>query len=454
MAGRIAAQKRNASNARLITAWALSISCTESRFTRHDAFLQPKLSQTLIVRDMSSLARLLTIGLLLTALAAPPSGPALELGAERLGMRDAGLPWLQQPATEPLWRGADSPEAAEEQPGARALARLLRANVASSPLEYRLLSDAADGRLDQWTLIPAALVAGGVDTEAVLARYARRCQTWTAAARAAIDPQDAPRRRAAALLDWMHGQIMPRGYQIDATELTTVIDRGQFNCVSATVLFLSLAAETGLRSTAIELPTHAYCRVTAPDETFDVEPTCRRWFDVIDDPEARAAVERRIAGAHNAEWADARNISPAQLLAVIYYNRGVDLIRRGDDAGAIEVNLRALMLDPDSATARGNLWVAVNNCALGYCRDQRFADAADLIGLARQAVPEHAALRANELYVYQQWSASLSDQQRLNEALAVLEEGLARQPGNPVLLARQEEMQQQLKTGRILSTEY
>jgi len=403
---------------------------------------------------MKAIPRLLTFGLLLAALSRPGTVCALELGAQRLEIREAGLQKLQHAAAEPAWGGADPLETNDDRAVAGELAKLLRVSAASSALEARLLADAADGRLDQWTLIPAALVAGGVDDEAALARYTQRCQTWSATVRAAVGTRDAARQRAAALLDWMHGQAMPQGYQIDATELTTVVDRGEFNCVSATVLFISLAADVGLSASAIELPTHAYCRVTSPDETFDVEPTCRRWFEVIDDPAARATVARRIAGAAATGSAAARVVSPVQLLAVIYYNRGVDLIRHGNDAAAIEANLRALALDPYSATARGNLWVAVNNCALGHCRDQRFAEAADLIGRARQAVPEHAALRANELYVFQQWSADLLNQQRLDEALAVLEQGLSRQPGNPVLLSRQEEIRQRLKGLSVLNTQY
>ncbi|MDZ7617256.1 MAG: hypothetical protein U1E05_09640, partial [Patescibacteria group bacterium] len=43
-----------------------------------------------------------------------------------------------------------------------------------TPLEQRLFSDAADGRLDEFTLLAAALVASGADSTEVLARYQER----------------------------------------------------------------------------------------------------------------------------------------------------------------------------------------------------------------------------------------------------------------------------------------
>ena len=388
------------------------------------------------------MTRHLVIWLLVGALAAPSAAAhGMELGTDSLGNREIGL--------EPL-----RPRQSGGQDDVSELARLLGAELAASPLETRLLDDAADGRLDEWSLPDAALVAGGVRDAATLTRYADQLRRWGAEARALNRPTDSARQRAAALLELMHARFMRHGYEIDATELTTLLDQGQFNCVSATVLFIALSTEAGLKVSAVELPTHAFCRVTADNETFDVEPTCRRWFEVIDDPEARAAVARRISGAAGDGSAVPRAVSQSQLLAVIYYNRGVDLIRRGDDGAAIGANLRAMSLDPQSATARGNLWVAVNNAAVGHCRDQRFAESAALIARARQVVPKHAALSANELYVYQQWAADLCRQQRFAEALNVLDAGLAKQPGNLVLSSRREEVQRRIKEGSVQSTGY
>ena len=403
--------------------------------------------------------RPLTFGLLLLAIASPRATvSALELGTDRLGIRETGLESPGSASLEPLnsasslrpaWHAVSNVTSGlDERDVVASLASLLNVPWATSSLESRLLDDATEGRLDQWALVEAALVAGGVKDVVDLNRYSAQMKQWSVAALAADRPREATRKRAANVLELMHARIMPRGYQIDATDLTAVLDHGQFNCVSATVLFMAISAELGLHVTAIELPTHAFCRVTAGDETFDVEPTCRRWFDVIDDPQARAAVSRRIAGPSGDGAAAPRTVSSAQLLAVIYYNRGVDLIRRGDDTGAIVANLRAMSLDPQSATARGNLWVAVNNSALGQCRDQRFSAAAGLISRARQAVPHHAALKANELYIYQQWSAELCRQNRLTEAMAVLDAGLARQPESEILAARRIEIQKSMDSGR------
>ena len=87
------------------------------------------------------------------------------------------------------------------------------------------------------------------------------------------------------------------------------------------------------------------------------KPPARSWFQ----PERtihgsrRAAVTQTIGAAAAADRSKAREVSPIQMAAMIYYNRGVDLLSEKRFAEAARANAKALRLDPQNATARGNL---------------------------------------------------------------------------------------------------
>ena len=172
------------------------------------------------------------------------------------------------------------------------------------------------------------------------------------------------------------------GYDLAATDLRVVLDEGRFNCVSATVLFNYFGGDLGLKCRGLEMPSHAMSRVLLPDGAIDVETTCPGWFHLADAPRQQEAAASSTIGA--AAWADrskAREVSPIQLAAIIYYNRGVDLLAEKRFAEAAAANAKSLRLDPNNRTARGNLLATINNWSIhlgdsgALCRGGRFAAA-------------------------------------------------------------------------------
>ncbi len=298
-----------------------------------------------------------------------------------------------------------------------------------APLEARMLVDAADGGFRQFSLIDAALVASGVNREAALDEYRQKYAAWSAEARSVVDRETAPLDRARALFQFMHREILTRGYDSQATDLTCPLADGKFNCASATVLFAALAGDCGLTVHPIERPRHAMCWLTVGDERFDIETTCPNWFDLTPAMRQQAALARDAAVDRPAAR---REIGPAALVAVIYYNRGVDLLNEKRFAEAVSVNARALRLDPENETAAGNLLASINNWALALGADGRFDDAIALLNCGLAAAPHHEPFHTNLRHVYRTWIQSLATAARQREALAVLAEARAADPGSPI----------------------
>lgn len=306
--------------------------------------------------------------------------------------------------------------------------------VTLSPLEERLFADAADGRLDEHTLLTAALVAGGATDPAAIERYQRHVDVLVAHLRQSAAVAGSPRQRAAAVFEFMHARILRGGYQIDATVLSTVLDEGRFNCVSASVLFCYLAGQFGLDARGLELPGHAMSRLHFGSDTLDIETTCPRWFRLTGDLRRQAELAAKAAGTGlSAASPDAkcREVSGVALVATIYYNRGVDLLREKRFAEAAQANAKALWLDPTSATARGNLLATLNNWAIDEGTSGRYNEAAGLLrsGLALQS--DFRPFHVNFIHVHRQWSQQLCRQGRFEESCAVLRSAQQDLAGEP-----------------------
>ena len=273
-----------------------------------------------------------------------------------------------------------------------------KSDLAGSPLEARLLADAADGRWDDHTLFTAAQIASGVTAEAELlaarldfARLVRDLQAKLSSSNSAED-------RAAEVLAFLHQELLWGGYDLDATALPQACASGRFNCVSATVLFNCLAAEVELPVGVLRLPQHTCSALLDDQRCMRIEATSPDWF----------AMRQRLSGIRSPGGSAGLNldgvekvelISDVALVGMIYYNRGVEAVRHKDFDRAIALNRLALALDGANADARANLLAAINKQALELAAREQFAAAALLIEQGLEIDPDHAPLRQNQMWI-------------------------------------------------------
>jgi len=309
------------------------------------------------------------------------------------------------------------------------------------PLEKRLFDDAADERLEEFSPLAAALVASGVEDAQVLQRYEERQAALLDELCRSGQLSGPPRHQAQVVFEFMHRRVLTAGYRTDCTDLRNALDEGRFNCVSASVLFNCLAGELGLPVCGLEIPGHAMSRLRLPDGPMDVETTCPRWFQLVDDPRKQAELvekakgsDQSLLGAHlrsvpaAADRSHAREVSPAEMAAMIYYNRGVDLLAEKRFERSATANAKALRLDPQSATARGNLLATINNWAIALGSSERYAEAVELLREGLELDPGYETFAPNYVHVHHQWVEHLCGSGRFEEALQVLARAAAEMP--------------------------
>ncbi len=87
---------------------------------------------------------------------------------------------------------------------------------------------------------------------------------------------------------------------------------------------------------------------------------------------------------------------------MIYYNRGIDAFNDRRYADAVALNRKALLLDAENKSARGNLLASINNWSLALADAGQFDAAEALLAAGRKFDPNHAAFAHNAAHIQQQ----------------------------------------------------
>lgn len=348
---------------------------------------------------------------------------------------------------------------------------LLVRNVDST--ESKLLDDAKDGKWDEFNLFSASIIAEGNVRPESLKNYQVRFEAIVA------DLVDELRKSpevfqgedlTKTVFTYLHEKVLTGKYDIDCSNPREVLTSGNYNCVSATIMFNAIAEQVGLRVCGLEMPGHALSRVMVAEGYIDLETTCAKWFLLADAQARRSATLqvvarpvaktslRRTVDENGIASVDSRNeagildqigpdqiagltdiskelreVSSVQLVAAVYYNNGVDLINSARYAEALCENAKALQLDADNETVWKHIVAPINNWAIEYAKQKRYNVAAKLLDEGRAIDPGYENFKANQLHVYFHWIKALAEAGRYKDAETVYTLADQRLPNNSYL---------------------
>jgi tetratricopeptide (TPR) repeat protein len=284
--------------------------------------------------------------------------------------------------------------------------------------QQQLLDDAADGTLDDFSLLQASLVASGVTNQQEIDRY---CSEYDSRIQGILnsrsDSGDVEARER--IYRFLYNEFLSGDYHSTCTEVDRAFDDGDYNCVTATVLYHCLCATQGLSPVAVATNTHVRSRFL-DGSVFDVETTCRDWFEVVrrDPNKQRFRTQQQVT----------RQLTDIELLAKIYYNRAVSLLEAKSFSQAITLLETSQQLDPADKPTRENLAAAFNNWALAECHAGHFEHAVDLIREGNEQYPEFKPYASNDVHIHQRWVVALCAEYRFEAAMQALQLAHMRRP--------------------------
>jgi len=231
------------------------------------------------------------------------------------------------------------------------------------------------------TFIRSAFVFSGVPDER-LAESRARVRTHITELRGQLREVTDPREQAEAALAYMHEGLLKR-YDERQTGVDVLLERGSYNCVSSGVVYAILLKALGLRVWGVRTSDHAFCRVQAGEQAFDVETTSPFGFD----PGTRKEFTDDFGTVTGysyvppSNYRDRRDIGEKQLLGLILFNRTAFASERREYLTAVPpaVDAYALLQDEES---RERLITSLLNLASWYGMSGRFEEALEFLGRA------------------------------------------------------------------------
>ncbi len=298
--------------------------------------------------------------------------------------------------------------------------------------ERSLFADLADGAPKRWTFEEAALIVSGAHTAEQRAPYLEKLARLENDAASAIGSDGAPFERGAKLLRWLYRRGALKRYNYGQTDLTTLLDSGNYNCVSSALLYMLAARHLGLDVRAIEVPDHAFVMLYDGTRHVDVETTTPDGFD----PDADAAGAgrfRRMTGLIRPSTEQPelrREVDGLWLLGAVYYNRGVndDLARRYSDA--LGDYFRSLSLDHENASAVKNTLSTIASWGAELAEKKDFAAAVKELSVGLALAPDDALLVYDGTTAWQLWAKSELDAGHQDQALAIVHNAAQAMPAS------------------------
>jgi hypothetical protein len=175
-----------------------------------------------------------------------------------------------------------------------------------------------------------------------------------------------PARRARGLHKFLHDRVFLQ-YRDDADGVDDVLARGDFNCVSSTLLEGLVASSLGLKPKIVSGSRHVFLRLDLPERAVDVETTYRDGFDargnaaaadrflVADGLQSSDAIALRGARERIEHGGDHRPVPLASGAAFVWYNAAERALARGEGRVAALHLLTGETLYPGIATGGESL---------------------------------------------------------------------------------------------------
>ena len=140
------------------------------------------------------------------------------------------------------------------------------------------------------------------------------------------------------LLIFIH-EIMFKRYYFYANKISDIINKGEFNCVSSSIIYAVFLKKYGLRPAAVETIDHVFIKILFKNQEIDVETTNRLGFDPGKKKEILDNFGE-ITGFSYVSPKDYKNrndIDLKKLLIIVYHNLTNFYMNKGDFLKSAEI---------------------------------------------------------------------------------------------------------------------
>ncbi len=255
--------------------------------------------------------------------------------------------------------------------------------------ETALVEDLSDGKLDDYSPLEAALVIGGYQ-DAQIADFHAQLDGCAAKCRRQLNSAQSRQARLRVVFEHLSADFLQGNYQADLYDVGRTLSLGDFNCLTATILFQTLCRSFAIDVDAIWEPSHVRCWSSlSPDAGYLVETTAGESADAI----GAMMLQSRLR---------ARALNDTELVAKVFYNRGVRMMKSGEYSLALVSTWASCQLDAQDQPAQSNLRACLNNWALAAVSAEDLSLAGRLFHQGIKLDPTYEPFRRNQAILFGQ----------------------------------------------------
>jgi hypothetical protein len=261
------------------------------------------------------------------------------------------------------------------------------------------------GRQDAGRLLDAVLQASGIDDPARRESYRKTFEAKLNELAPRMGRKGSPYHRARKLHDELHANLLLH-YAATADGIDAILDRGEYNCVSATLLYGIAARAFGLEMQVVETPRHIFLRLDTDGREVDIESTSPTGFDFTGDLERfrRYATAYRYAAGDEMERRGpyerferfdgvSEPVSLERATGFLWHNTAERALARGDAVKAAESFLAEYRTNPELATRLDGFSTSLARAFRIEYEDGRFDNAYRIAEMELKIFPTRTTTR-------------------------------------------------------------
>ena len=268
------------------------------------------------------------------------------------------------------------------------------------------------------------------------------------------------------LLGWLYEKGILKKYFETSTLFQDLIYKGEYNCLSSSILYSLLYSEFGFKVVGVLTSDHAFCTLYTEQGKIDVETTLSRGFNPGKKEVRNSGNSTIVTFVPQGNYANRNEVSILTLIATLYpnsislkkiekdlekqlimakkayylspytkiyndnlvnaYNRlALDYLKKLNYNMAYETLNEALIFDPDSPMTKNNRVHYYNTVGTSYLQKKDFPNAIQIYKIGIEDIGEDANILKKNLKIsYYNYAVSEYNERRYNNANIISEEAL------------------------------
>ena len=227
------------------------------------------------------------------------------------------------------------------------------------------------------------------------------------------------------LLNWLYSSGVLKKYFETSTLFQDLIYKGEYNCLSSSILYSLLYREFGFKVTGVLTSSHAFCTVYTEQGKIDIETTISRGFNPGQKEIRNTGNSTIVTFVPQGNYRDRNEVDVFTLIATLYPN-SISLKKIEKDLEKqLVMAKKAYYLSPNTEIYNKNLINAYNRLALDYLKKNDYEAAYKTLEEAYVFDPSSSMTKNNRIHYYNTIGTSYLSQKDYPNAIQIYKIGIS-----------------------------